>query len=78
MQVLQRGQVVASIMPREFCLLLVPSWLPWVEGARRLLEKLFVGVAEKYLSLLECLSSLILAMPSLGNCTVISLLPPIA
>jgi hypothetical protein len=54
------------MMPREFCLLLVPSPLPWVEGARRLLEKLrlFVGVSEKYLSLLECLSSLLLAVSS--------------
>jgi hypothetical protein len=45
---------VASLMPREL--------LPWVEGASRLLERLFVGVAEKYLSLLECLSSLLLAV----------------
>jgi hypothetical protein len=64
MQVPQRGLVVASIMPRELRLLLVPSRLPWVEGARRLLEKLFVGVAEKYLSLLECRSSLLLAVSS--------------
>jgi hypothetical protein len=35
-----------------------------VEGARRLLEKLLVGVAEKYLSLLERLSSLLLAVSS--------------
>ncbi len=66
MQVPQRGRVVASIMPRELRLLLVPSRLPWVEGARRLLEELFVlvGAAEKYLSLLECLSSLLLAVSS--------------
>jgi hypothetical protein len=46
MQVPQRGHVVASIMLRELRLLLVPSRLPWVEGARRLLEELFVGAAE--------------------------------
>jgi hypothetical protein len=67
MQVPQRGHVAASIMLRELRgLLLVPSRLPWVEGARRLLdsEELFVGAAEKYLSLLECLSSLLLAVSS--------------
>ena len=37
----------------------MPSRLPWMEGARWLLEKRFVCVAEKYLSLLECLSSLL-------------------
>jgi hypothetical protein len=35
-----------------------------MEGARWLLEKRFVCVAEKYLSLLECLSSLLLAVSS--------------
>jgi hypothetical protein len=63
-------------MPREFRLLLrlVPSRLPsgpslpWVEGACRLLEELLVlvlvGVSEKYVSFLECPSSLLLALPS--------------
>ncbi len=51
-------------MPRELRLLLVPSRLPWVEGARRLLEELLVGASEKYLSLLERLSSLLRAVPS--------------
>ena len=64
MQVYKRGQVVASMMPRQFRLLLVPSRLPWVEGARRLLEELLVGVTEKYLSLLECSLSLRLGLSS--------------
>ena len=68
LQVLQRGQIVASMMPLEFRLLLVPSRPPWVEGACRLLEELLVlvlvGVSEKYVSFLECPSSLLLALPS--------------
>ncbi len=51
MQVPQRGHVVASIMHRELRLLLVPSRLPWVEGARKgppklsacLFEEIFQG-----------------------------------
>ncbi len=65
-------------------LLLVPSRLPWVEGACsdtcRLLdsEELLVGVSEKYLSFLECPSSLLLGLASgsRGSHTVTSLLPP--
>ena len=58
MQVYKRGQVVASMMPRQFRLLLVPSRLPWMEGACWLLEELLIGVAEKYISLFECRLSL--------------------
>ena len=64
MQVYKCGLAVASVMPRQFRLLLVPSRLLWVEGACRLLEELLVGVTEKYLSLLECPLSLRFALPS--------------
>ena len=64
LQVLQRGQIVAAMMPLEFRLLLVPSRLPWVEGACRLLEELLVGGSVKCVTFFECPSSLLLALPS--------------
>ena len=64
MQIYQRRQVVASMMPREFRLGLVLSRMTWVESAFRLHEELLVGVSEKILSMPKCTESLLLALPS--------------